>query len=360
MRYWRYILFAVILLGLAPVARSQAPVTYRVPVSGRARDAATGAPIAGARLTVAGSELVSTDDGTFPPTELSIATPVQEADVVVTAEGYLPWSFAGVILRAAQPIEFRVQLRRHAPGEPAPEPTAPPQPAPRPGGAGIQGISDPPEYIRIGLTGSSACVYDTEYLESIPVVHVHFVDYVRGVLPNEWIASWPAASLEAGAVATKQFGWYSAWIQRKWSRYGYPFDLLDSTCDQVYKPGTADVRTDAAIAATWRKILTRDGKLFPTYYRAHDEQCPATGNCMGQWGSKYKADAGMTYAEILLSYYTNAVVEEWGAAPEPTPTAEPSPTPCPTPGEPAPGPEITPVPAGSSRIYLPAVVHCSS
>ncbi|HZG66100.1 MAG TPA: hypothetical protein VEZ12_05115, partial [Herpetosiphonaceae bacterium] len=66
MRYWRHILFVVMLAGFAPVARSQAPVSYRVPVTGHVRDAATGAPIRGARLTLGGLELLSGSNGRFP------------------------------------------------------------------------------------------------------------------------------------------------------------------------------------------------------------------------------------------------------------------------------------------------------
>jgi len=351
MRYWRHILFVVMLAGFAPVARSQAPVSYRVPVTGHVRDAATGAPIRGARLTLGGLELLSGSNGRFPSADVPISTAMEEADVVVTADGYLPWSFAGVALRDGQPIVFRVGLRSPLPGEPllpsGPEAPAPSAPSAA-GGTGIGVVAEPPEWILIGVTGSSACMYDTELFRRIPVMKVRFVDYVRGVLPNEWIVFWPAASLQAGAVAVKQYAWYNAWVRQKWRRQGYPFDLLDSTCDQVYKPGSSHVRTDAAITATWRQVLTRNGALFETGYRARDEQCPTNGNCMGQWGSKYRADAGATSAEILTAYYANARIEEWGEPPCSTSVAS------------TPGPAITPAPrlGGRSRIYLPAVVHC--
>lgn len=354
MRYWRQLLLLVIVIGLAPVARSQAPVAYRVPLTGRVRDAETAAPIAGARLSIADTEVVSGNDGAFPATDIVIVTPIDEADVVVTAEGYHLWSFEGVALRADQPIEFRVRLRRLAPDEPPDEPVVvkptPTAPAPRqpsrPAGSEIQIVPEPPEYISIGMTGSSSCVYDETFLERVPVVRVRFVDYVRDVLPNEWIAVWPAASLEAGAVAAKQFAWYNAFVRQKWRRYGYPFDVLDSTCDQVYKPGTAHPATDAAIAGTWQLVLTRNGTLFETGYRAYDRQCPATGNCMGQWGSKYRADVGHTSAQILLAYYEDAVIEQVG------------PDLCTPAGDPSSAPE--PLEAGQYRVYLPFVVHCGS
>jgi peptidoglycan hydrolase-like amidase len=186
---------------------------------------------------------------------------------------------------------------------------------------------------------------------------VRFVDYVREVLPNEWIASWPSASLEAGAVAAKQFAWYNAFVVQKWRRYGYHFDLLDSTCDQVYKPGTAHVSTDAAIASTWWLVLTRNGALFETGYRNWYARCPQNGNCMGQWDSKELADAGWTSDQILLNFYSGSIVEEVGTGPVGTP---PPPV-CSSTDDPTHGPETnpTPVPAGNWRVYLPAVVNCS-
>jgi hypothetical protein len=38
----------------------------------------------------------------------------------------------------------------------------------------------------------------------------NFQYYAENVLPNEWITSWPAESLEAGAIAVKEYGWY--WV----------------------------------------------------------------------------------------------------------------------------------------------------
>lgn len=385
MRYWRQLLLLVIVIGLAPVALSQAPVAYRVPLTGTVRDQETGAPIAGARLSITDTEVVSGSDGAFSLTDIVIVTPIAEADVTVTAEGYQLWSFEGVALRADQPIEFRVSLQRLAPDEPldasvtveptpsrqaaassTPVPSVPvptlqpslpvptlPSPTPpvpallpptptqpsRTSARTVQTIQQPPEYISVGITGSSACRYDTEFLKSIRVERVRFVDYVRNVLPNEWLATWPRASLEAGAVAAKQFAWYNAFVRPKWRGRGYSFDVLDSTCDQVYKPGKAHPATDAAIASTWHLVLTRNGRLFETGYRAQDWQCPATVSCMGQWGSKYRADAGETTAQILLAYYRCAVLEKIGSGPV-------------IPSDP------TQIDPGQYRIYLPFVVNC--
>ena len=91
-----------------------------------------------------------------------------------------------------------------------------------------------PTYIRVGRTFSSQCAGE-------PVVQrmdvVPFKDYVKNVLPHEWIASWSDASLDAGAVDGAQYAYQTAAIEQKWSRRGYAFDVVDSMCGHVYKEG---------------------------------------------------------------------------------------------------------------------------
>jgi hypothetical protein len=137
---------------------------------------------------------------------------------------------------------------------------------------------------------------------------VPFMVYIRNVLPYEWFTSWPAASLDAGAVAATQFAWSTALLERKWTRRGYSFDVLDSTCDQVYKDRTAQqnfASTDAAVARMWGTILLRDDKLITTYFRSTDERCEQVGgpDCMGQYGSRDRANEGLSGLDILRYYY---------------------------------------------------------
>ena len=142
--------------------------------------------------------------------------------------------------------------------------------------------------------------------DPIPVQTLRFVDYLRGVLPNEWRAEWPDAALDVGAVAVKQYAWYHAFIHPKWSSRGYAFDLLDNTCDQYYRDNSADQRTDVALARTWFTVLTRNSALFPLYYRALVEQCGTSADCLGQVESAQLASAGKSAADILAYYYSPA------------------------------------------------------
>ena len=165
----------------------------------------------------------------------------------------------------------------------------------------------PAGYIRIGRTYTDKCVVPAPN-DPIPVQTMRLTDYLRGVLPNEWNAAWPAASLDAGAIAVKAYAWYNAVIQPKWSTKGYAFDLLDNTCDQYYRDNSADPRTDAALSRTWYTWVTRNGLLVPLEYRALETQCPALPGCMGQVQSAQFAGIGANAEAILRHYYAGVDV----------------------------------------------------
>jgi SpoIID/LytB domain protein len=86
--------------------------------------------------------------------------------------------------------------------------------------------------------------------------------YVRGVVSAEMPASWPAAALEAQAVASRT---YALTAHAGGSR----FDVYADTRSQVYR-GTAahTAATDAAVAATAGQIVTYEGTPAITYFFA--------------------------------------------------------------------------------------------
>ena len=273
---------------------------FTATVIGYVREVGTEKPIPGAQVLVGGVAIESRRDGLFGPVAIPLDAAIDDVDASATVKGYERWAFTGIPLRDAKKLDIHIQLRPK--GTPTP---VVPKPRPQPSSVGT-----PPATIRLGLTGSADCVVPSLY-EPIHVVEMPFTDYLRNVLPNEWISSWPDASLDAGAVAVKQFAWYTAVVQRKWRSQGYNFDLLDSTCDQRYVGGSYGPSTDAALQRTWGLSLTRDGKLFPTYYRAWDYQCvrSKSEDCMGQHGTEERARAGMSGIQILLDYYKNVAVE---------------------------------------------------
>ncbi len=83
--------------------------------------------------------------------------------------------------------------------------------------------------------------------------------YVKGVVPNEVPASWPAAALEAQAVVARSYGLAT-------ERDG-PFDHYADTRSQVYGGKGSETReTNRAVEQTARKIVTYRGDPAITYY----------------------------------------------------------------------------------------------
>ena len=82
------------------------------------------------------------------------------------------------------------------------------------------------------------------------VERVAFKTYVKNVLPNEWMTSWPAASLEAGAMAVKSFGWYWALHSARKTPAAQCFDVYDNTA----QPGVqARLRTSRRRTPRWTR-----------------------------------------------------------------------------------------------------------
>ena len=137
------------------------------------------------------------------------------------------------------------------------------------------------------------------------VDRVDFKTYVKNVLPNEWVTSWPRESLKSGAMAVKSYGWYWALNSTRRTPSGACYDVRDDTGDQVYRPGSAVASTSAAVDATWDRRLTRSGNILNAHYCATTTACGAwvDGNWMSQYGSADLARAGQSYGTILRHYY---------------------------------------------------------
>lgn len=297
---WLPLLLAL-LGGLWPPATTTqaqpAPATTAV-IHGWVRDARSQAGIGGARVTLRDLSLTTLPDGTIPETPIPLRAASEQVDVTVTAPGYGLWRYQGIELQAGHRIALQISLRDQA------QIIAPQADAATTGTAPYDG---PPQYIRVGRTFTTDCVATANNV--VRVDRVPFIDYVKNVLPNEWLPGWPDAALEAGAVAVAQYAWTTAFVQRKWSSRGFAFDVLDSTCDQVYRdrdPRRDYRRSDAAVERMWGTVLLRTTTspptFFTTYYRAYDWQCPHL-DCMGQWGSRELAAQGWSSLQILEYYY---------------------------------------------------------
>ena len=142
------------------------------------------------------------------------------------------------------------------------------------------------------------------------VDRVAFKTYVKNVLPNEWVPSWPAESLKAGAMAVKSYGWYWALHSTRRTSGGRCYDVRDDTGDQVYRPSSAVSSTSAAVDRTWGTRMARSGNILIAHYCSTATACPAwvAGNWMSQFVSRDQALAGKGYRTILRSYYRDVVL----------------------------------------------------
>ena len=104
-------------------------------------------------------------------------------------------------------------------------------------------------------------------------------DYVKGVIPYEMSASWPAEALKAQAMCAKSYALANI---NKHKKYG--FDICNSTDCQVYR-GTklATEFSDACVDSTYGKYLTYDGKDITPFY--HSSNGGYTENSENVWNT---------------------------------------------------------------------------
>jgi peptidoglycan hydrolase-like amidase len=173
-----------------------------------------------------------------------------------------------------------------------------------------------PSSIRVGT--SCSCT-------SCSVVNVMSLEaYAQSGLDDEWIASWGAASLQAGAVAYRTYGaWY---VLHPVAR---SYDIAATTCNQAWEADTYTASVNAA-KATAGIVLVKNGAIFRSEYSAENNNsgcgngysgtgttsgwpCISDARCTGyaknghgrgmcQWGSSRWA-SDKTYTWILNHYY---------------------------------------------------------
>ncbi|MEM9195604.1 MAG: SpoIID/LytB domain-containing protein [Myxococcota bacterium] len=176
-------------------------------------------------------------------------------------------------------------------------------------------LESPPATVRIwrrGLDGSTrSCSGRVDVLE--------FEEYIKGVLPHEWIPSWHDNSLRAGSLAIRTYIW-------NWVRRGGKYDcadLDDTARSQVYRDDRTD-RATAAVDLTRGQAITRNGELVSGEYSAEngtptadgidDPLCEGRelfghGRGMCQWGSQRWARNGRDHIWIAEHYWPGGQIE---------------------------------------------------
>ncbi len=305
----------LLLVAVAAGVWSAAAAAGSARVEGRVSDSTDGAPIAGAVIAVPslGLSTVSDADGMFRFSGIGIDGESLSTTITAAAAGYGDWTLQDVRLILGDTLILEIQL--------GPSPTLIVVPPPRgeipafpalqlaqafqvEGGGGLSQLELPlPATIRVRVTGYPYCDTTRPYT----VETLDFKQYVKHVLPNEWVANWPWESIRAGGMAVKMYAWSYIAVGGKWP----DADVYDSTCDQVYNPAFSYASTNKAVEDTWNWRLTRGTQLLRTFYRAYYSQCEAVnleGNCMGQIESREMAYDAMTWDEILFAFYDDAAL----------------------------------------------------
>ncbi len=192
--------------------------------------------------------------------------------------------------------------------------------APDEGGDSGQGLLAtvliPPTSIKVGRNCSCRTC------SSVSIVSLE--TYVMYGLDDEWIASWPAHSLRAGAVPYRSYGaWHVA------HPINSSYDICDNTCCQVWDPSDSYVATeDAAIYISGIMLedggsvarseysaennncgcgdgYAGDGSAWPCIYDpvCSGHSCYGHGRGMCQWGSSRWANRDSTWKWINDHYY---------------------------------------------------------
>jgi stage II sporulation protein D len=104
--------------------------------------------------------------------------------------------------------------------------------------------------------------------------------YLRGVVPSEVPASWPAQALQTQAVAARSYAVAT-------SQHGNPNAIFDAFCDtrsQVYGPiSHEDPRSDAAVSATAGQVMRYQGRVIPAFFSSSSGG--RTSSLSASWGS---------------------------------------------------------------------------
>jgi hypothetical protein len=156
-----------------------------------------------------------------------------------------------------------------------------------------------------------------------PVVEVMSLEsYVQTGVDDEWVSSWNAASLQAGAVAYRSRG---AWFVQNPVNSNY--DISAAACHQTWQTDRTTSVKNAAIA-TAGIVLVKNDAIYKAEYCAEsnnsgcgdgfsgtgtDYPCIADARCVGrtksgagrgmcQWGSSFWG-TDQTYTWILDHYY---------------------------------------------------------
>lgn len=129
--------------------------------------------------------------------------------------------------------------------------------------------------------------------------YVGLDDYVKGVVPYEVSASWPAEALKAQAVCARSYA-----LGNLNKHKSYDFDLCNTTNCQVYRGlDRATAASNAAVTATAGQYLVSNGKLAVGFFFSSDGG--ATEDNENVWGGDpipYLRGVKDPYEDVKAAY----------------------------------------------------------
>jgi len=307
-------LVAVLTLGTHGLqAASATPVgSTSSGVFGEVLAKATGAPVVGATVSLPsyGRHTTTGPRGLFVfRGRISTSVPYRRITAVVRAKGFGTWTLTGVPLYPSDPLHLHAELTV---------------------GAFAHAVLTPQERMAAARTDAAPSpdvAYDTSTCTGWPSQIVppatiavysttqhtsttyNFVFYVTHVLPDEWIASWDADALGAGAIAAKTYAWYRTLPGHAYTGGAGCADITDYTADQVFDPTWSNANTDQAVYATYGTINWKNGGIWLSQYwsGSSSDPCQAvTGTYAGrmsQWGTQSCALTGLGWQSIVKIFY---------------------------------------------------------
>lgn len=148
--------------------------------------------------------------------------------------------------------------------------------------------------------------------KNAPNYWIYFKDYIKNVASSEIYSTWTRETILANVVAIISFTLnrvFTEWYRSK----GYTFTITSTTAyDHKYIHernvfDTISVAVDEIFNTFIKRPPTARQPLLAQYCDGVKTQCPGQ---MTQWGSKDLGDQGLSYEEIIRSFYGNNVVFE--------------------------------------------------
>lgn len=132
------------------------------------------------------------------------------------------------------------------------------------------------------------------------VVTVSMETYVKRVLPQEWISSWHAESLKAGAVAIRSYG---AW--HVYNPISSSYDICDTTCCQKYGTSHYTSTDNATDATKGIYLVDSNSNIMRAEYSAENNDSAGRDGCGNCYISNKPSDGICLYDPVCCGYTQN-------------------------------------------------------